>query len=462
MLQAWPKERFTKPYFRKPTETKIDYSSQNVQNPVLSANQQARLIAVLRIHDKMMISSGNALPLPAHGVVCDIDAEGYIPIKQRARQIPLRQLKKLYGLLMGLHTIVTSLTNLDEALAPVAPPKQRLPTTRLDPSLLYARIPITHDGFVVSFDGPAKTPKFGEYNAAADSLAGEALEDQVSKVVLCEKRKKELTELNRIQEVIYETSTEKSEMKKHESRNFAPILNASTTVSRSTFADFVRDEPDDISVVIGHQGTSKRKRVRFANNTPEKDTGAPATANEGSSMRPDSSNESGKVPDNSCEAVRIRPDNSVENETRPENSSDESKAIQVSSDNSAENGTHSDNSNEESEAKKVRLDNSSELDDNSFDISDGSMSIGRRFTHARTSPTLTELSKTTISPADKSALGCEAPNADDVNWLGGNLNMSWHARHGVYKVARWYALAKRRLPTRFDKLKKRFYAESTW
>ncbi|GMF50325.1 unnamed protein product [Phytophthora fragariaefolia] len=83
------------------------------------------------------------------------------------QQIPRRQLKKLNGLLKGLHVTLASLTNLDEALAPVALPKQGLSTTRVDPTLLYARIPTTHDGFVVSFDESAKSPKFGGYGSCS-------------------------------------------------------------------------------------------------------------------------------------------------------------------------------------------------------------------------------------------------------------------------------------------------------
>ncbi|GMF37535.1 unnamed protein product [Phytophthora fragariaefolia] len=49
-----------------------------------------------------MISSGNALPPPAYGVVCDIDVQGHPPIKQKARRKPLRHLKQLYELLKGL------------------------------------------------------------------------------------------------------------------------------------------------------------------------------------------------------------------------------------------------------------------------------------------------------------------------------------------------------------------------
>ncbi|GMF53839.1 unnamed protein product [Phytophthora fragariaefolia] len=50
----------------------------------------------------IMIASGNALPPPAYGVVCDIDVRGNAPIKQRARRIPLKYLQRLYELLTGL------------------------------------------------------------------------------------------------------------------------------------------------------------------------------------------------------------------------------------------------------------------------------------------------------------------------------------------------------------------------
>ncbi|KAG3046746.1 hypothetical protein PC128_g23215 [Phytophthora cactorum] len=54
------------------------------------------------MHEHIMIASGNALPLPAYGVVCDIDTQGHAPIKQRARRVPLRYLGKLYELLRAL------------------------------------------------------------------------------------------------------------------------------------------------------------------------------------------------------------------------------------------------------------------------------------------------------------------------------------------------------------------------
>ncbi|POM74989.1 Hypothetical protein PHPALM_7964, partial [Phytophthora palmivora] len=84
------------------TVTALDYTGPNVQNKDLDVGQQQKLVDVLRRHEKIMISSGNALPPPAYGVVCDIDVQGHAPIKQRARRTPLRFLGKLYGLLKGL------------------------------------------------------------------------------------------------------------------------------------------------------------------------------------------------------------------------------------------------------------------------------------------------------------------------------------------------------------------------
>ncbi|OWY94813.1 hypothetical protein PHMEG_00035350, partial [Phytophthora megakarya] len=49
---------------------------------------------------------------------------------------------------------LTSFVDLEDSLSP---------TVRLDPQLLYARLPKSHQGFVVSFDGSAKTEKYGGY-----------------------------------------------------------------------------------------------------------------------------------------------------------------------------------------------------------------------------------------------------------------------------------------------------------
>ncbi|KAE9181861.1 hypothetical protein PF004_g24409 [Phytophthora fragariae] len=92
------------PDLTEPSSTTLDYSGPNVQNPDLQTDQQAKLVAVLQKHEEIMIASGNALPPPAYGVVCDIDVQRHPPIKQKARRTPLRFLGKLYELLKGLLT----------------------------------------------------------------------------------------------------------------------------------------------------------------------------------------------------------------------------------------------------------------------------------------------------------------------------------------------------------------------
>ncbi|OWZ14207.1 LOW QUALITY PROTEIN: reverse transcriptase [Phytophthora megakarya] len=66
------------------------------------------------------------------------------------------------------------------------------------------------------------------YNAAADSLAREALESKVSKVVLNDHRKAELKELNRIQEMIYEPSSGDIKVENTGSVIFFQILDGKT------------------------------------------------------------------------------------------------------------------------------------------------------------------------------------------------------------------------------------------
>ncbi|OWZ08648.1 hypothetical protein PHMEG_00018768, partial [Phytophthora megakarya] len=58
---------------------------------------------------------------------------------------------------------ITYFLDLDDSLALVAPPTKVFPSTRLDPSLLYAQLPHDYEGCVVSFDGSAKTEKNGGY-----------------------------------------------------------------------------------------------------------------------------------------------------------------------------------------------------------------------------------------------------------------------------------------------------------
>ncbi|OWZ00156.1 hypothetical protein PHMEG_00028719 [Phytophthora megakarya] len=95
-LEDYAQELAFLPDLTEPSVTVLDYEGSNVKNPVLTDEQQQRLVEMLKSHESIMISSGNALPPPAYGVVCDIDVNNHDPIKQRARRM------KLYELLKGL------------------------------------------------------------------------------------------------------------------------------------------------------------------------------------------------------------------------------------------------------------------------------------------------------------------------------------------------------------------------
>ncbi|GMF12076.1 unnamed protein product [Phytophthora lilii] len=232
----------------------------------------------------------------------------------------------------------------------------------MDPNLLYARLPTTHSGYVVSFDGSAKIEKYSgygsfswivwllpewkiviaasaylekttvniaeytgmnngvlaaidhgaedlvvvgdsrlaiqqslgmiacrkeslmtqlsrhkaitarlrsvrylhlvrEYNAAADSLASEALESKMSKVILNESRKNELCELDRISEVIYETSVDQGEVKIPDPRG--PIQHSALNDSAI------------VSVMTRRQVRPKTKQVQFTDKPPDNSKDVP-------------------------------------------------------------------------------------------------------------------------------------------------------------------------------------------
>ncbi|OWY98140.1 hypothetical protein PHMEG_00031164 [Phytophthora megakarya] len=67
--------------------------------------------------------------------------------------------QKDYVFTQLLQSTITNFVDLDDSLALVAPTTKGSPSTRLDPSLLYAQVPHDCEGFVVSFDGSAKSEK---------------------------------------------------------------------------------------------------------------------------------------------------------------------------------------------------------------------------------------------------------------------------------------------------------------
>ncbi|KAG3044413.1 hypothetical protein PC121_g21919 [Phytophthora cactorum] len=255
-----------------------------------------------------------------------------------------------------LQSSITNFVDLEESLAPLAPPNKGSTTIRMDPAMLYARLPRDYRGFVVSFDGSAKTEKYGgygscswvlwslpewkiviaanaylpsttanvaeytgmnngikaaiaygaehlvieslltllnihkelmaqlrsvkylhvvrKYNAAEDSLATEALESKVSRVVLAETRKSELVTLNRIQEMIYESNEDTAEVVPREAEHHVHVLTGSEFSQQKTFEHFVRDdatiknEYGNMAVMTRRQAKTK-KHVRFADEHAE-------------------------------------------------------------------------------------------------------------------------------------------------------------------------------------------------
>ncbi|OWY98526.1 hypothetical protein PHMEG_00030691, partial [Phytophthora megakarya] len=102
LVEDYAQELAFLPYLTEPSVTELDYTAPNVKNSSFGDDQQRRLDDVLKMHEVIMISSGNALPPPAYEVVCEIDVQGHAPIQQRARRIPLRHLQKLCDLFNGL------------------------------------------------------------------------------------------------------------------------------------------------------------------------------------------------------------------------------------------------------------------------------------------------------------------------------------------------------------------------
>ncbi|ETN00068.1 hypothetical protein PPTG_18338 [Phytophthora nicotianae INRA-310] len=226
-----------------------------------------------------------------------------------------------------LQSAVTSFLSIDDSLALVAPPNKGSPTARMYPNLLYARLPKTHKGFVVLFDGTAKTENSRtwckrrdwrfevrntlgalacrkeslmnqlsrhkevtarlksmkyfhmtrEYNAAADSLTTETAAFKTSKVVLSESQKAELREFNRIPEVIYHKSRE-AEVKILVSTASIQFTETVHRPTRRMIANFVRDEPHMephmVMATPRSQTGARKKRVRFANEVPSQDAGS--------------------------------------------------------------------------------------------------------------------------------------------------------------------------------------------
>ena len=67
-----------------------------------SEDERRQMRKVLEKYKAYFIRSGNGLPPPARGTVCDIDVGSAKPITHRSRRVRPEHLQKLFDLLRGL------------------------------------------------------------------------------------------------------------------------------------------------------------------------------------------------------------------------------------------------------------------------------------------------------------------------------------------------------------------------
>ncbi|OWZ16024.1 LOW QUALITY PROTEIN: hypothetical protein PHMEG_00010244 [Phytophthora megakarya] len=258
--------------------------------------------------------------------------------------------KSLFGRAVQWASTVTNFVDIDDSLEIIAPPQKGSLTARIDPQLLYAKLPLDYSGLVVSFDGSAKTDKNGGYGSCAlvvwrlpewtivlaanaylesttVNVAGYIRMDRGVKAALelgadnlvvgCHpviprgdcmpredahdpielpqrtdvkakpqthlrrgtgiynvksgvRRKRELVGLNRIREVIYDSSQTKAAVKPvaEDSTQFLNTISASRS---KPFADFVqtvmKQSTSSVLAVTRSQTTTQKKRVRLADDS---------------------------------------------------------------------------------------------------------------------------------------------------------------------------------------------------
>ncbi|KAG3062498.1 hypothetical protein PI125_g24514 [Phytophthora idaei] len=120
-----------------------------------------------------------------------------------------------------------------------------------------------------------------DYNAAADSLATEALESKTSRQVRDPERLLELQGLNRIHQVIYEPSSNTVEVPDTRySLDVAHSLRASFGLQRKTFETFVDSDCEIVSVMTRRQANEPSQRTPKASRHAGKTSGVPGGATE--------------------------------------------------------------------------------------------------------------------------------------------------------------------------------------
>ncbi|POM70809.1 Hypothetical protein PHPALM_12700 [Phytophthora palmivora] len=140
---------------------------------MLFANNWALSSTLMQMHDDKQH------PVRFCGRVLKGNEVNYHPAEKEVLAL-LQLLKICHTLLAGkvLHVYTrfstlewvfqsTSLYGRAESLEHIAPPSKNSATVRLDPELLYAKLPRHYKGYVLSFDGSAKTEKNGGYGSCS-------------------------------------------------------------------------------------------------------------------------------------------------------------------------------------------------------------------------------------------------------------------------------------------------------
>ncbi|OWZ01750.1 hypothetical protein PHMEG_00026804 [Phytophthora megakarya] len=235
-----------------------------------------------------MISSGNALPPPAYGVVCDIDVQGHAPIKQRARRIPLRHMQKLYELLKELSKAgLIAFSDSPWASPIVIVLKKNGQDIRLciDYKMVNAVTAIMEYAMPLVDDLLTELENYLWFCSLDVASGFWAI--MMTMLVLNDHHKTELKELNRIQEMIYEPSSDDIKIENASSETFAQIpdgtsryiraMNSDILLQCKTFADFAHQERAEVSATTRSQTKTKKKRVHIEDEVPEGTANAKAT-----------------------------------------------------------------------------------------------------------------------------------------------------------------------------------------
>ncbi|GMF32591.1 unnamed protein product [Phytophthora fragariaefolia] len=127
---------------------------------MLFANEWALNRTMMQMHDDKLH------PVRFCGRVLKENEENYHPAEKEVLVL-LQLLKRDVEFAQLLQASITTAIGLDESLKHLAPPSKNSATVRMDPELLYARIPADNYGYVLLFDGSAKTEKNRGYGSCS-------------------------------------------------------------------------------------------------------------------------------------------------------------------------------------------------------------------------------------------------------------------------------------------------------